>query len=177
MWSKLFSFFTNIPWYYKILAVSLAALAIFTYGFAKGNSRADARIHEYEVAQQELRTKIQSGQTVVNERIVTKYVPKIQKIFIERDINNDVIDNNVPKQGYSLSAGWIYAYNTSVIGGTPNRNLASDNTPSGKDEIDVLLNANENYASCRAAIEKVNGWQDWYNQSVDNIHNAKGSSK
>ena len=156
----------------KLAAIAAAILLIVgtfylgSYiGYQRGVNVAAVEIQRYQIASQRLQQAIQKAQTQVNERVVVQYKDRVS--YIDRVVykTKTVVEQSVPEQ-FSLSRGWIYAYNQSVLGLELDPTKASDATPSSVSEMRALSNTiAPNNGICLSNKAKADALQAWITQT------------
>jgi hypothetical protein len=153
-----------IPLPYRILAVIIVALALYSTGYYKGLQVSKERIALFEAKAladyQQLRAAYERAKNDVNEKIVIKYVDRIVEVVKWRTKNVEIV-KEVPSN-CELSAGWVHVHDSSAEGRDADSAAAADGTSSGIKDTEALEVVADNYGICAINAEKVKAWQDWY---------------
>lgn len=168
----MFRFLNLIPWYYKVLAVAIFCAGLFGAGYLKGHSESTKVIAKYEASVANHNSQVAIGESKVNDNVITKYVDRVKIVYKDRVDVQTVIEHSLPSTDWTLPTGWIYIYNKSVTGGTPDATEASNATPSNIDNKNVLSVAADNNATCRETQEQLLALQQWIRDSKKNVENS-----
>jgi hypothetical protein len=177
MWFKVVWEFIKPFWKIIVGVIAVIGLLVGAYmyvdhqGFKRGDLRATQRIAAYEQQIKDKGAKIEKGQFVLDKEVITEYRDKIQKIYIEKEVNRSLAINNVKNTG-NLPAGWIYVHNLSATGGKGEPQKAMDSTDSTIASNIALATVSDNYAACKAEVGRLQAWQSWYVKSKANIEEA-----
>lgn len=149
---------------FVIGAIIVALLAITGAAYYAGNTngvnQSKLAISEYQRQVAELRVNLQDRQAIITGKTITEYVDRTK--FVDRVVveTKEVVREVVPEQ-YNLSNGWIYSYNASVNGITPDRKLASDANPSPFTDRNALNVIASNNGLCLLNEVQLTGLQNW----------------
>jgi hypothetical protein len=168
----------GIPWYYKLIFMVVAFIGVFAFGYHKGNAHGvkagDDKVAAYEASHNQVTAKVNEGQVVINDRVTTKYVDRVKKIYIERG-NTDALIPTIPNLNdpeYRLPAGWVYTYNVSVKGGNADASRVVDGTSSEVDPNSALRVIARNNYVCRIDQGRLEDLQAWIRESKANVDKA-----
>lgn len=161
-----------IPWYYKLLAVAVAFLGVFTYGYMKGNENSNIAIAKYEKQVADQGHRIVNGQIVVNDKIVTVYQDRIKKVYIRKEYNDGLIENVVPDSSNELALGWVRVHDAAATGSDVTAASAADAAPSGVTPNPALRVIAGNYGICQENAEQLEALQNWIKDSAKNVEAA-----
>lgn len=140
MWAA----FKLLPVASKLTLIGVIIAAFFltigsTYyvAYNKGLNVATVQLERYQAASARLMAAINKSQSIVNERVLVRYVDRVQ--YVDRTVTQTktVVRDSVPVQ-FKFSKGWIYAYNQSVKGAPLDPVLASDASPATVSDVDAL---------------------------------------
>ncbi len=152
-----------IPFPYKILAVAVLALALFSTGYIKGHQsatqKADLQMAKFVKQADDEYKDLMKKKNKVDEKIVTEYVDKIVYVTKWRTKNVEVI-KYVPDTGI-LSSGFVFVHDSSAKGRNADATSASNETPSGIAITEALSGIVENYATCHDTRNQLISLQDW----------------
>jgi len=150
-----------------LLMLAVVVGSAYTVGYNKGENVSRVAISQYEGKIQKLNADLAKAQGKVDVRVVTQYKDRVEYIDHVVYKNRDVIHTVVPEQ-FTLSKGWIYAYNQSVRGAVVDPKLASDAAPSTVSEMRALADTiAPNNGICLATGEQLKSLQQWINESAD----------
>jgi hypothetical protein len=108
------------------------------------------------------------------DRIITKYVDRVQLIKEKEYVYLSKIDELVPVQ-FNLSNGWVFAHDSFVQDRDAPAAGIADASPSEFTDVDGLKTVIGNYAICKQNSEQLKSLQDWIVVSRKEI--AKGDKK
>lgn len=168
MWAA----FKALTWQVK-LGISIGLLAILAaligstayVSYQKGLNVSKVEIQAYQTKVKDLNTKLATAQGKVDVKVVTEYKDRVA--YVNRVVykTRDVIRDSVPEQ-FTLSRGWIYAYNQSVRGLELDPALASDKTPSTVSEMRALADTiAPNNGICLANKAQLDSLQQWVTET------------
>lgn len=158
-----------------LAALVIAIGASYHMGYTKGEAQADFQIASYKADVQKLRADLLSAQGTVTERIVTEYVPQVIERTRIVTRNQEVIKEVVPAQ-WTLSKGWIYAYNQTVLGEPIDPDLAMNEEPSGIYDSTALDVIGQNNAIANENIAQQTALQQWIREQEEVANNASSNS-
>lgn len=149
-----------IRWATAAATAILLCLGIYTVGYVKGESKADAKIEKYqkELAQKEAELAKRAGE--VSVKVVTEYKDKIQVVKEKEFVYVEKATNDVPTQ-YELSVGWVQLHDAAARGDDAKTSSYSDGTPSGIADSIALATVVSNYAICHSYRQQLISLQDW----------------
>jgi hypothetical protein len=145
-----------------LLALIASHVAVGYVWYNKGKNLSAIEISKYESRIHELQSKVDTGQVVVNDRIVTKLVDHNNVVTHTVYVNRDVIRTVVVERPGSFSNGWLEAHNQSALGLTIDSTKAADAAPSGVTDKAALEVIASNYGKYHTCLNTVNGWNEWY---------------
>lgn len=152
-----------------ILVAIVGSTAYFSYQRGLGVSALE--IQKYQTESKKLQKKLAQAQTKVDVRVVTEYKDRIA--YVDRVVykTRDVIRDNVPEQ-FTLSRGWIYAYNQSVLGLEPDPEKAANKEPSTVSEMRALADTiAPNNGICIANKVRLDSLQQWVRETNETRNN------
>lgn len=163
------------------MAVVVAIISIFFYGYYKGSSvekantervtiRFNMEIDNYRDQIDRLHADITNAQAQVKEVVLTKYVDRIKYVKEKSDGIQKSL-KAVPSQS-TLSNGWVYLHDqaASSNGGDASTARASDASPSGiKDNI-ALGTITDNYSTCFQNTQQLISLQEWVKMTRESIN-------
>ena len=142
------------------LGIAIGVLLLFAVvgyiGYTKGINVSKVEIAKYESKIQGLNAQVAAANAKVDVRVVTQYKDKVRTIDRVVYETRDIIRTRVAEQ-FTLSKGWVYAYNQSIQGLVINPELAGDKTPSTTTELKALADTiapnNGVYLANKAQLE------------------------
>lgn len=147
---------------FGIVALFAAIIGSTAYvSYNKGLNVSKVEIAKYEGKIQKLNSELKTAQGKVDVRVVTEYKDRVS--YVDRVVyqTRDVIRDNVPEQ-FTLSKGWVYAYNQSIAGLPVDPVLAADKTPSSISEMralaDTIAPNNGVYLANKAQLDSLQKW-------------------
>lgn len=161
--------FSATTWRVKLIIFGLVlALMSITHGatyyiaYNKGKAISQIEISQYKNQITTLQSRINKGQGTINEKVVVKYLDRDH--YIDRVVyqNHDVIRDVVVSRPSTVTEGWVYSHDQAVTGSLIDPVLASNSTPSGIKDTDVLQTVATNYGSSLHNQNQVTSWQTWY---------------
>jgi len=163
---KLLSWKLKLGWIAAILLViGVAGGSMYYVAYNKGLNKSELIVAQYEKRLSELREQVIAAQAQVDVKIRRDYTDRVQ--FVDRVVEKttEVVVERVPEQ-FTLSKGWIYAYNQSIRGLELDPSLASDNTPSSVSEMRALAGTiAPNNGVCLANTAQLNSLQQWIRET------------
>jgi hypothetical protein len=163
--------FGMIPLPYKILAFVALILGVFTFGYMKGNARAEAELQAYAAKEAKVVADLEKKNSEISGKVVTQYVDRVNTIKEKEYVYLDKAKNNVPAQ-HDMSNGWVYTHDISATNGDADSTRASDATPSGIKDNQVLATIISNYSICLQNKEQLNNLRQWINDNKRAIEEA-----
>ncbi len=168
--------FSLIPLPYKILgglaAFLMAVVIAFSFGYHSGSTKSDLVIQTYANQAMTAYTKIQDNQNKINDRVITQYVDRIQKVKEKEYVYVNAANNIVPKQN-QMSEGWIYTHDRSALLEEADREKAKDPNPSGIYDTEALATIVTNYSKCNQTATQLESLQTWIKESTKSINSKK----
>ena len=149
-----------IPLPYKIIAVVFIVGGAFAAGYKKGTDAGEVMIQQAANEAEQLKIELEKEQANIKERVVTEYVDKIKVVTQRETIYRDAAANAVPGQ-FTLSNGWVYLHDTSVLGNELNPDMASDDTESTIKDNQALGTVLSNYSICLQNAQQLVSLQSW----------------
>jgi hypothetical protein len=157
--------FKLVPWYYTAgaAAVVLAGLLIWAKIWFDNKVEAEAQkeINAYIATQKKDDAELKEITLRNNNKIQVQYRDRVVTVTKIVHDNSSVIAKTVPDTA-AVSNGYVAAYNSIVVGSPIDTKSASDATPSGLTDVDVLKNDNANYGTCQLYKAQAEMWQTWY---------------
>lgn len=149
-----------IPLPYKILALALMVSGAFAAGYKKGTDAGEVMVQQAANEAEQLKIELEKEQANIKERVVTEYQDRIVKVKEREVVYQNAAENTVPGQ-FTLSNGWVYLHDTSVLGNELNPDLASDDTESTVRDNQALGTVLSNYSICLQNAQQLVSLQSW----------------
>ncbi|MCC6071472.1 hypothetical protein ACFSQU_18185 [Massilia sp. GCM10020059] len=160
--------------------VALAALVIVAYGGGRVHEarRAVAVLADYIGKQAAQTVRIIERQAKTDVLVQTKYVDRIQKIYVQ----GVTIETNIPNyiqpfdtERFGVNAGFLRVVDAAWSGDAVGPAADSDREPAGIPLDDVALAQVANATSCRAWREQALGWREYYARKQVDINGEAGA--
>jgi hypothetical protein len=168
MWAA----FKLLPWASKlaIIGVIIAAFLLtigstYYVAYNKGTNVAAVQLERYQTASARLMAAINKSQSIVNERVLVRYVDRVQ--YVDRTVTQTktIVRDAVPQQ-FKFSKGWVYAHNQAVKNLPVDPILASDASPASVSDVDALADTIvPNYGVCHANQAQLDELQNWVKET------------
>lgn len=151
-----------IPMPYRLLAIGLAMVALFGFGWLKGNEHGTAKLTEYIGAQAKEGVRIVTKQGQVTEKIVIQYVKVAGATKVVKEtVEKEVIKYAESNPGYCLDARWRLLHDAAASNTLPDATRLTDGTISAPRAAEALDTVSANYANCNAAEDRLDALQSW----------------
>lgn len=153
---------------YALLArwvvLGVACLALFGYGWFKGNEHGTERLVKYAAKQASISVKIIARQEAVTERVRTEYVNRV-KVIKEK---GDEITKMVPVHitvaddtACRIDNDFLRLHNAAAANTVPEATNAADGAASGLKLSQVLGTVTQNYTAYHEVAERLKKLQQW----------------
>ena len=177
-----------VPLQYKLLAICIVMLSIFTYGYHTGSSNEkkntekvkieyEAEIQKYQDAMTKLQNDLTIAQSQVREVVVTKYITKTAHV---QEKNNGIQElvKLMPSKSY-MSNGWVYLHDKAADSnsGDAITSSAVDGSPSTIRDNIALGTITSTYAICHQTEEQLKSLQEWVRTTKEVIDNSNSNKK
>ena len=149
-----------IPLPYKLLALVFVVGGAFAAGYKKGTDAGEVMIQQAANEAEQLKIELEKEQNNIKERVVTEYQDRIVKVKEREVVYQNAAENTVPGQ-FTLSNGWVYLHDTSILGDELNPDLASDDTESTIRDNQALGTVLSNYSVCLQNAQQLVSLQSW----------------
>ena len=149
-----------IPLPYKLLALVFVVGGAFAAGYKKGTDAGEVMIQQAANEAEQLKIELEKEQNNIKERVVTEYQDRIVKVKEREVVYQNAAENTVPGQ-FTLSNGWVYLHDTSVLGNELNPDKASDDTESTIRDNQALGTVLSNYSVCLQNAQQLVSLQSW----------------
>jgi len=170
-----------LPYRVAIIGVLLLSASIFCYvkGYDAASTSYKLKIANLMGGFEKQALTLKDINTNISNKVVVKYVDKINTIH-EKEIQYvNVAENAVPNQ-FELSNGWVYLHDTSATNGDADATRSSDATPSGIKDNEALTTIVNNYAICTKNATQLTALQNWISENktaVDKLNAKKPEVK
>lgn len=149
-----------IPLPYKLLALVFVVGGAFAAGYKKGTDAGEVMIQQAANEAEQLKIELEKEQNNIKERVITEYQDRIVKVKEREVVYQNAAENAVPGQ-FTLSNGWVYLHDTSILGNELNPDLASDDTESTTKDNQALGTVLSNYSVCLQNAQQLVSLQSW----------------
>lgn len=159
-----------------ILAAILALFGATWYvGYSKGANISEVKIAQYEGKINKLNADLKTAQGKTDVKVVTKYLDREKVITNTVYKTRTIVEQSVPEQ-FTLSKGWVYAYNQSVLGLDVDAELAADPTPSTVSEMRALADTIiPNNGKALTTAERLKALQEWVAETEKNFEKVNSA--
>lgn len=162
-----------------IFIAFLAALAgLYYVGYNKGLNVSAVEIAKYEGEVSKLNEKLATRGGEVRVETVTKYLQG-ETIAGETVYRTRTVVKTVVPEQYTLSKGWVYAYNQSVLGVETDPALAADATPSDvtdKEALEVITDNNAISLANARQLDALTGYLDNMEKVYEEVNGRPSSA-
>ena len=153
-----------MPKLYELLALvillSILMIGSFTIGYTKGSDKAKLEIAQFKITADQKVADLQKQTAVINTKVVTQYIDRIQTITKEKKVYVHDAQSFVPSLNF-MSNGWVYLADSSATNNHADTTRSSDATSSAiKDNI-ALATIVSNYSICNQNAEQLKALQSW----------------
>lgn len=149
----------------RLFIIACVLFAVFLLGQIHGE-RIAGKVHLDYISEQAVKSvRIARAQEKVMTQIQTKYVDRIQKIYIEREKNEEQIQQFISpddRDACVIRLGFVRLQNAAWTGRPTGSAAESDREPAGLSIADVAKTDNHNAASCRIWREQALGLREFY---------------
>lgn len=168
--------FNIIPLPYRLLALGLVLIGVFTLGYMKGSAYAEAELQRYAAKQATIIAKLEKKNSEISGKVVTQFVDRVNIIKEKEYVYRDIVKESVPAQ-HIMSNGWVYTHDISATNGDADATRSSDASPSGIKDNEALLTIVSNYSQCEQNTQQLMNLQKWIsdNKAAVDAANAKNS--
>ena len=151
-----------IPLPYRILAMALAAAALYGLGWFRGNEHGTAKLTEYigEQAREAVRIVTRRGE--VTQKVVREYVKIAGKTeFIVQEITKEGIKYADVNPGFCLDARWRLLHDGAAANAVPDPAAGADGAGGAPLAAEALGTVTANYAACHRTADRLTALQAW----------------
>ena len=164
--------FNLIPLPYKLGAILLVVIAAFTFGYMKGNAKAEVELQKFAAESQQKVAELTAANSDIKEKVITQFVDKVRTVKEKEYVYVQQTQNAVPDQ-FELSNGWVYLHDSSASDGNAEAARSSDGTASGFKDNQILATIVNNYAACHTNAQQLVQLQQWIRENqaaVDEVN-------
>lgn len=146
--------------------IALVAVALFGYGWFKGNVHGTEKLTKYQSSQAAESTRINRAREIVTERVVNHYI----KVAGETKVVTQTIENEVTKYVQAnvdtgiLSVAAVSLHNAAASNTISDPALSTDGTPSGVETASLTQTCAANYAEYHRVSNRLMGLQTWVSE-------------
>lgn len=149
-----------LPW--RLLAMALAAVALFSIGWFRGNEHGGQKLIDYIGKQAAETVRVVKLQGAATERIVTKYVKVAGKTkTVTETVEKEVVRYAESNPGACLDGRWRVLHDAAaanVIPPAPGPVDAAGGAPKAAEAIGAVT---DNYAACHRDADRLDALQEW----------------
>ena len=155
-----------IPLPYRLLAMGIAMVALFGFGWFKGNAHGTAKLTEYIGQQAKEAVRIVTKQGEVTTQVVTKYVQVAAKTqTVTQTIEKEVIKYETLKLDQTLlSVAAVSLHDSAAANTVPDSAKSVDGSPSEVTASTLDKTCIANYATYYKVSDELTGLQEWVRQ-------------
>ena len=146
---------------YRLPAELVGVVALVIGAYFYGGVSYREQIAEMKQRVRIAEEKSQQVNTVIETKIIEKVKVVKQNVYITREIVKEVAGQQLDAQ-CSLPRSTISLHDSASRNEVPQRAAATDGTPSGVEASRLLDRVIENYGACHENTEKLQAWQQWY---------------
>jgi hypothetical protein len=160
-----------IPLPFKIAAGVFLVSGAFSIGYIKGSESAKIQIQAFAEKAAAKTITMQQHNNQITDKIVVKYVDRVDTIKEKQYVYLDQAKNSVPSTEY-LPNAWIYVHDSSV-NLTPIDSLkSSDSTLSDIKDNVALETVIQNYSTCLQTSQQLINLQQWIKDNEQSINDS-----
>ena len=152
-----------VPLPYRLLAIALLALALFGFGWVKGNAHGTEKLTEYIGQQAKEAVRIVTKRGEVTTQVVTKYI----EVAAKTKTASDAVEKGVTNYGTLkldksfLSVAAVSLHDSAADNGIPDAARAVDGSPSGVETSALVATCTANYRTYHQVADELVGLQAW----------------
>lgn len=155
---------------YALLArwatLGIACLALFGYGWFKGNAHGTAKLTEYQAEQVVASVKVATKQAEVTEVIRTKYVDRVKTVKEKGDAIETLIPIYITSADDAdcfITTGARIVHDSAADNKVPAPPSGTDGASSGLALSATLGTVTKNYTTYHEVAARLRALQDWTN--------------
>ena len=158
---------SEIPWPYRLLALTALGVALIGFGWIKGASHVQAR-WDAAIQQQALQTAaIRERQAQATAKVVTQYVDRVRVIREKGETIIKEVPVYVPVQAdaaCSINRGFVRLHDAAAAGELPEPARDADAASAGIALSAVAGTVAANYQICHENAEQLRALQAWISE-------------
>lgn len=142
----------------------LTCLALWGHGWFKGNEHGSAKLATYVGEQLTASVKVQAKQVLVTERVVKRYIDRVQTIKEKGDaIIKEIPVYVTPKDDDAcrINNGYLRLHNAAASDTVPAPTHPADDAASGLRLSQTLGVVAGNYSTCHETATRLTSLQSW----------------
>lgn len=153
------------PLIIRWLVIGGVALALFVFGWIKGNNHGTAKLTAYQGEQAKAAIKVITKQGAITERVVVKYRERVVKgATVTQTVKEEVI-KYVESKPLALSCmldlRWVRLHDAAVLGAVPPATSGADATTGAISAAAALPIITDNYAASNRNSDRLEALQEW----------------
>tara|TARA_R110000868_G_scaffold353631_2_gene614807 strand:- start:185 stop:721 length:537 start_codon:yes stop_codon:yes gene_type:complete len=156
--------------------LAIACLALWCHGWFKGDEHGSAKLVTYIGAQATASTKVQAKQVLVTEKVVKRYVDRVQVIKeTGNEIEKVVTVAVTPKDDDAcrINNGYLRLHNAAATDTVPAPTHPADGAASGLRLSQTLGVVAGNYSTCHETAARLIALQEWVREQYK-LTNGEG---
>jgi hypothetical protein len=152
-----------IPMGYRLIALALLVVAIFGYGWFRGNEHGTQKLIDYQAEQAKEAVRIVTARGAVTEKIVTKYIEVVGKTkTVTQTVEKETVRYETLKLDRNiLSVAAVSLHDSAADNAVPSAAKSIDGTPSGVETAALVSTCTANYAIYHTVADRLRGLQGW----------------
>ena len=148
-----------VPLPYRILAIGLACVALFGYGWFKGNAHGTQKLIDYQAEEAKEAVRIAKAREVVTTQVVTKYVQQAAKTqVVTQTVEKEVVRYADANPGSCLDVGWRRLHDAAATNSLPDPTPGTDAAPGAAEALETVT---ANYAAAQRNADRLEALQSW----------------
>ncbi len=157
-------FLSLVPaWAWRWIAIGLLAVAVFAFGYFRGNEHGTQKLIDYQAKQAAEAVRIVTKQGEVTTKVVTEYVKvKGATQVVTQTVEKEVLKYATANPTFTLDREWRSLHDRSAlntVSSSPGGSDAQGGAPPTAAE--ALSTVTTNYAACNRTADRLDGLQDW----------------
>ena len=158
---------SEIPWPYRLLALTALGVALIGFGWIKGASHVQAR-WDAAIQQQALQTaSIRERHAQARVKVVTQYVDRVRVVREKGETIIKEVPVYVPVQAdaaCSINRGFVRLHDAAAAGELPEPARDADAAAAGIALSAVAGTVADNYQTCHENAEQLRALQAWISE-------------
>lgn len=158
------SLLATVPAAYRWLALVLAALALFAFGFVKGAQHEEGAQARRELQAERAAPVLAGRRQAVTARVDLKFAPALTQIRTVTKETIRYVPQFVRADGCSLPGGFRVLHDAAAQGRIPDPAGIPD--AAAVPARDAAATIASNYGACRETSERLDGLQEWVREQL-----------